>query len=251
MTLRRKKSYWQQDIKRREYGTAAAKGILLLGGITWLFYDQILMGLLLIPFLVYYLHLCKDDLLKKKKEIFQLQFKESMLALSAALNVGYSVENAMKEVVKDLNSIYPKDARIIKEYTYMVHQLNMNLPAEQVLQEFADRVGQEDVESFVAVFVTAKKSGGDSVAIIRNTVKIICDKIEVKREIEILMAAKELEFKVMTMIPLGIICYMRFSFPEFMGVLYGSIAGIIVMSVSLAVYGAAYRLGRKIVEIEV
>ena len=33
----------------------------------------------------------------------------------------------------------------------------MNAPAEQVLREFAERAGQEDVESFVHVFCGSKK----------------------------------------------------------------------------------------------
>ena len=41
----------------------------------------------------------------------------------------------------------------------------MHIPVEQVLEEFAERVPSEDVKSFVTVFVTAKKSGGDMIGI--------------------------------------------------------------------------------------
>ena len=79
----------------------------------------------------------------------------------------------------------------MREYTYMIHQLNMNVPLEQIWKEFADRVGQEDVSNFVSVFVAAKRAGGDSIEMIRNAVKQICEKIEVKREIEMTMSAKK------------------------------------------------------------
>ena len=89
------------------------------------------------------------------------------------------------------------------------------------------------------------------ISIIRNTANQIGDKIDVKREIDTMLAAKKYEFRIMTMIPFGIVLYMSVSFPEFMGKLYGSIIGTGVMTGCLIVYLGAYGLGQKIIEIEV
>ena len=88
-------------------------------------------------------------------------------------------------------------------------------------------------------------------SIIRNTADQIGDKIDVKREIDTMLAAKKYEFQVMSVIPFGIVLYMTVSFPEFMGNLYGNIAGRGVMTGCLIIYLDAYGLGRKIIEIEV
>ena len=55
----------------------------------------------------------------------------------------------------------------------------------------------------------------------------------------------------MCVVPLGMMLYMRFSFFEFLSVLYGNTLGVLVMTVCLAVYIAAYRIGKKIIQIEV
>ena len=60
-----------------------------------------------------------------------------------------------------------------------------------------------------------------------------------------------MEFRVMTVVPFGIILYMRLAFSEFMGVLYGNALGVSVMSICLGVYLAAWKLGKQMVEIEV
>ena len=133
----------------------------------------------------------------------------------------------------------------------MVRQLNLNVSVEQVWKEFAGRVMLPEVDGFVTVFTLAKRSGGDSIAIIKNAVRQLGDKAEVKREIETIIAAKKLEFHVMSAIPFGIIVYMRMSFPTFMDVLYGNIVGACFMSGCLALYVAAWKLGERIVEIEV
>lgn len=88
-------------------------------------------------------------------------------------------------------------------------------------------------------------------AIIQNTVNQIGDKIDVRREIDTLLAAKRYEFKVMSIVPYVIIAYMALSFPEFTDCLYRNAVGAGVMSVCLGVYLAACVLGARLVNIEV
>lgn len=207
--------------------------------------------IVLAPVGIWYYRKLKNEYIRKKQEKFLIQFKEMIQTFSAALNTGYSIENAIKESRKELRLLYSQDELIIKEIDIMVRQLRVQLPVEQVIEEFADRVQLEDVESFAAVFVTAKRSGGDMMAIIRNTSDQIGDKIDMKREIDTVLTAKRYEFKVMSIIPFTIIAYMTLSFPEFMNCLYGNIAGIGVMTICLMIYVAAYYLGVKLIEIEV
>lgn len=188
---------------------------------------------------------------KKKEQEFQKQFREMIQTLSSALNTGYSVENAFYETQKELKIQYPEEARISRELLLITRKLRMHIPVEQVLEEFAERVPSEDVKSFVTVFVTAKKSGGDMIGIIRNTTSQIGDKIEVKREIDTLLAAKKYEFQIMSMVPYGIIAYMSLSFSDFMEELYGNVTGIGVMTLCLGIYVGAYYLGVRLLRIDV
>lgn len=251
MKYRRKKNYWQQDITRQEYFRAILQGVLLIGVVSYLFYGTVLWAILLSPYLIRYFKSWETQIIKKKKQQFQLQFKEGIQSLSAALNVGYSVENAMREAWKDLQLLYQKEEPILREFSYMTRQLDMNIPIETVLQEFASRTSEEEVQLFVTVFSMAKRSGGDMIQIIRNAVGQISEKIDVKREIETMMAAKQFEFKIMSVVPFAMICYMKISFPAFMEVLYGNILGVIIMSVCLVMYAAAFEMGKRIIEIEV
>lgn len=194
--------------------------------------------------------LVQEQAHQKEKE-FQLQFKEAILAVSSAMNIGYSVENAFREAQKELKKIYPEEARISKELQMIVRQLRVHVPMEQILEELSQRAPTEDVRNFVTVFVAAKKRGGNMIAIIQNTANQIGDKMDVKREIDTILAAKRYEFRVMSVVPYAIIGYMSLSFPEFMECLYGNILGIGVMTICLVIYLAAYYLGLRIIKIEV
>lgn len=245
------KNLWQQDIKKSEYalGFIRTTGIIL--AMSYVFYGTFTAAPFFIPVWIFYMRDWMSDVSKKKEQEFRGQFRDSIQAMAGILKAGYSVENAIREAGKDIAPMYGKDTRIRREYDRMTHQLDMKVPAVIVLEEFSKRTGQEDVENFVNVFAAAKKSGGDSIAVIRDTVKLISEKIDTEKEIETLLASQKLEFDIMCAVPFAIILYMQMTFGEFLSVLYDNAAGSMVMTVCLAIYLGAYWLGRRIVCIEV
>ena len=251
MRLHIPKNCWQQDITKREYSWITIKSIAITGITAWLFYRSLWAVFLLAPVGGWNFWMLVQEQANQKEKEFQLQFKEAILAVSSAMNIGYSVENAFREAQKELKKIYPEEARISKELQMIVRQLRVHVPMEQILEELSQRAPTEDVRNFVTVFVAAKKSGGNMIAIIQNTANQIGDKMDVKREIDTILAAKRYEFRVMSVVPYAIIGYMSLSFPEFMECLYGNILGIGVMTICLVIYLAAYYLGLRIIRIEV
>ena len=62
------------------------------------------------------------------------------------------MENAIKEVQRDLQIMYDRHTLIVREFTYMVRQLNLNVTAEAAWKDFAARVALPEVDTFVTVF---------------------------------------------------------------------------------------------------
>ena len=86
---------------------------------------------------------------------------------------------------------------------------------------------------------------------IRNTVFCIRQKQETLQEIETSLAGKVMEQNVMSMIPLLILAYVKFTSSEFLSVMYGNLTGVTIMVLCFLVYVLAYFWGRKIVRVEV
>ena len=122
---------------------------------------------------------------------------------------------------------------------------------EELFIDLGKRSGVEDIENFAAVFYAAKRTGGDMTKVIQKVARMLGDKIEVKREIDTLLAAKKYEFQIMSMVPYGIIAYMSLSFSDFMEELYGNVTGIGVMTLCLGIYVGAYYLGVRLLRIDV
>ena len=242
----------------RRYPIGAREGLwcLLVGVaqtalIAWLFYRSV-WGMLLFPAVVlWYLGRYRRERLQKWQERLLNEFKDAMQAVSSALLAGYSMENAWREAEKELEELHGSTSLMLVE----VHQINagieMNEPLEKLLADFGARSGCEDIESFAEVFSFAKRSGGDFVKIIRTTVQKLVGKIEVEREIATVLAGKKLEGRVMSAMPITILAYMAFSSGDFLDVLYGNTAGILIMSAALAVYAVAMGLSGHILDIQV
>ena len=188
---------------------------------------------------------------KKRAVEMKRQFMDSMQMLTVSLQAGYSVENSIREAVKELARVYEPEAFILQEFQIMETQLAVNRNMEDLFMDFGERSAIDDIQSFAEVFFTAKRSGGDLIAVIRNTVFCIRQKQETLQEIETSLAGKVMEQNVMSMIPLLILAYVKFTSSEFLSVMYGNLTGVTIMVLCFLVYVLAYFWGRKIVLVEV
>ena len=192
----------------------------------------------------------KKTLCEKRRDMLGAQFKDAILALSSALQAGYSAENAWREAWQEMICIYGEEGLITREFGAMVKAISVNETPEQVLEDFAMRAGIDEIVSFAQVFRLAKRSSGDLVSIIDSISRTISEKLRVREEIVTVTTAKQLEHTIMSVVPAAIILYLRFAFVGFLNVLYEGVFGRTVMTICLLIYGVAVLLGWRMVRSE-
>ena len=245
-------NYSEYVLNRREKVMYYSLGIIFFFLVGHVFYNSVIVSILLTSLSFLFVKNIKKDLLAKEKTNIKIQFKEGIYAISSALNAGYSIERSFQEAVRDLKLIYiDSSTPIINEFEIITRKVEMNIPIETVLMDFAIRSEIDDIKDFAEVFVTCKRTGGDIIKVIKDTSKNIAEKIEINREIELVIAAKKFEQKIMSIIPFGIILYLRISNPGFLDIMYSTIMGNIIMTVCVLIYYISYRLGNKIINIKV
>ncbi len=227
------------------------EGLFILLVIAEVFYSSIWAVLFLSPLLVPIYQRRKRSMEEKRQQELVLEFKECMNSILTALKAGYSCENAFREAEAEMEFLYGKGSEIGKELSLIAGGLDNNVPLEKLLMQFAERSRSEEIQDFAEVFAVARKSGGDMAEILRRTISQIQDRIDVEREIRILVSSKKLEQLIMDVVPFGIIAYIGISAHGFFDVMYHNAAGITVMTMCLIVYGAAFWLSEKIIAIEV
>lgn len=219
--------------------------------ISYLFYRSYLVFLAVLPLFKMFLKERKKDACRKRVQKLEEQFLVAMQTVITSLTAGYSVETAFEDTLKELPLIYREDDMIVQEMRSIVSQLKMNQNLEQLLQSLAVRSGIEDIRNFAEIFAISKRSGGNLIAIIRNTIQSITRKNETRKEIQVVLSAKKMEQNLMSIIPCLILFYVQTVSPGFLDSMYHNVAGVVIMTISLGIYAAAVWWGRKIVNIEV
>lgn len=224
---------------------------LLIGVMAYLFYDSVFAFFLLIPFAVLSLKRKKEQLCRKRKQQLEIEFRDVILSVSSNLQAGYSIENAFQEAYKELVILYGKNSLMAQELCLLFRKLANNEQLEDALLNLAKRSGVQDIRDFADIFQIAKRGGGNMRAVIANTAEIIGDKQAVRLEIDTVMSEKKIEQTIMRYIPFFIIFYISITSKGYFESLYHNVAGWLIMTAALAVYGLACKLSDKILNIEV
>ncbi len=243
--------YGTYEFTRRELivNILAYIGLDLL--VSWLFFHSVPVAAIFLPGMILFLRERKKSLLEKRKREMLKQFTTGMQLTGASLQAGYAVENAFREALPELSKIYPPDSFIIKEFMHINSQIANSVPVESILMDMSRRCHIDDIRNFAEVFQTAKRSGGDLILIIRNTVSDIQEKAETREQIEADISGKILEQNIMSFIPILIIGYVDLTSPEFLSVCYSTVPGRLTMCICLFIYFLAFLWGRKVMNIKV
>ncbi len=225
--------------------------LLMIALISYVFYDLIYAALIFLPMIFLFLRYVKWGLIRKRKDLLKIQFRDMIDSIASALKAGYSIENAFYESRKDMLRLHGRDSLIVKELDYFFLKLENGIPLETILSDFASRTGVEDISDFSEIFVLAKRNGGDFTGIIGKTVRIMKEKDETEREISVILSGRKYEQRVMCIIPICIVIYLRITSRDFLSVLYHNPAGAVIMTACLAVYIASYLISLKLIDIRV
>lgn len=216
----------------------------------YLFYQIWLLSLLggglgAIGYLVYR----KRFMANKQRWELMAEFKDAMDSMVSALVAGYSMENAVTEAYHDLMLLKGQETPMIQELYRIRQKLRLQHPLDELLLDLGRRSGVEDMVTFAQIYVTARRSGGNLVKVMKRTAENIGEKMEMQREIQTMIAGKKMEATCMMIIPLLIILYLQVCSPGFLAPLYGNGMGALFMSVALIIYIVSVIWSRQIMNI--
>ena len=216
--------------------------------ISILFYGTIYAVVILLPLGVPIYREQKRRIINKKKKELKVQFKDMLMVMSDSLKTGYSVSNALKESYKDMVSMYGRYSYICEELRIMISKIKLNVREEDIFKDFAKRTGLREAILFSRIFSVAKRTGGNMTEVIGSVTDSIVLKENVREEIEVSITEKKTEQKIMTLIPMALILYVKVMSPDFLNIMYETNAGRIVMTICLVLYILAFLWAQKIVE---
>ncbi len=240
---------YRLSFKEEALLAAGAGGVLFLGA--FVFYNSLLPAvLLIIPAVILLRKPVQNRLAMKRRMKLKKQFLSGVTLLGDYLKSGYSVENAIVKSVRELGELWGKDSDIVREWQKMAAELRISKTPEELFRDLGIRSRIPEIREFSELFAIVKRSGEQLSEIVKDTANLLTEQFAVEDQIRTVTAAKRFEQRIMDIMPLAILLYIRFSSPDLLSPLYTGAFGRILMSACILLYGAALYLSGRILKIQ-
>lgn len=191
----------------------------------------------------------REQLRKKRQHELGVQFRDMLESITTSLSAGDTVYQAFESAWSDIRLQYGESSYLALELEQIVQAPRSGLTLETMLKDFAGRSGSEDIESFSNVFAVSYGVGGNMKDVMRRTHDIITDKMAITDEIRTKLSANKLELNVITVAPVFLMLLLR-STNESFAEKFASPGGVVCITIAIVIFASAFRMGRRIVEIE-
>lgn len=238
----------------------AAVGYLFYGGIgkdefgnsttlTWILNVVISTGVGIAAGIAF-LPIRTEQIISSRKRKLNTQFRDMLEALNTSLGAGKNVTDAFYAVHEDLKVQYDDDADILKELEIIISGMVNNVDIEDLLLDFGIRSGNDDILSFANVFKVCYRKGGNIKDTIRNTHRILSEKMEISEDIETIVSGNKSQQNIMLVMPVALIGMMKMMSPDF-AANFVTPAGIIATTIAVGLFVASYYVGKVVLDIKV
>lgn len=240
--------YHVYHMTRMDRLTACGLGVVLGVAVGYVFFNSCVAAAVIAVVAGIYLQEPFREYLKKKRlKKLLLEFKDLLETLTASYSAGQTTTKAFSDALNEMSDLFGEDADIVTELKMINVGLQHNYNIEDLLLNFAQRSGLDDVDSFANVFEVCNRKGGNLKQIVGETRNVINDKIEIEMEIQTMVAASKNELNIMMVMPFIIMLTMRGLGDSMTG---NSLVNIIVKLIALGIFAAAYVIGSKLIEIK-
>ncbi len=211
---------------------------------------------ILIPFIVgviagkMFLPMRTKQILKKRRKQLSIQFRDMLDGITTSLGAGNNVMNSFHAVYDDLKIQYEEDAFILKELEILLSGIQSNFNIEDMLEDFGQRSGIDDIASFANVFKVCYRKGGNIQEVIQSTHGILSQKMEIKEEIETTIAGNKMDQMIMIILPIALVGIIKVMSPEF-AANFVTATGLVATTIAVGLFIAAYYIGKIIMDIKV
>lgn len=224
-------------------------GLIASGSVLYLFYENIFVSLIVGALCgIAFIPIRTKQMIKKRRQKLSLQFRELLDALSTSIGAGKNVQDAFQGAIEDLSLQFTPESDIVRELETICAGMYNNIAIEDLLLNFAARSGIEDIANFANVFATCYRKGGNINEVIKNTAEIIGDKIEIKMELQTMVAGQKNEMNIMLVMPALFIIVMKSMGGGLIDL--STPIGILSTTGALAIFVLAYFAGQWITNIK-
>lgn len=184
-------------------------------------------------------------LINRRRRAFTEQLGDCLTTVANALRAGYSFQQAMDVVAKEM------EPPISSEFERMSTDIAMGVTLEDAMEQMNNRVGSPDFDLVVTAVLIQREIGGNLAQILDTISETIQERIRMKREISALTAQGRFSAWVLLMLPFAMAAFCWMFNRDQMQVFVTEESGHIALAVAIILELIGYVIIQRIVDIEV
>jgi tight adherence protein B len=182
---------------------------------------------------------------QRRGATFVAQLPDTLQLLSASLQAGYGLLQAIDTVTKEA------PAPTSSEFSRVLTEARLGMPLEQALESMAVRIGNEDFHWVVMAINIQRQVGGNLAQVLETTAGTLREREQLRRQVKVLSAEGRISAVILSLLPFLLAGYMAVVNPEYVGELFRHFIGKVMVAGALGLMVAGVLWMRKLVKIEI
>lgn len=181
----------------------------------------------------------------RRRAAFQSGLADVLQLMAGSLTAGYSLLQALDAVARE------SEGPIAEELDRALLQARIGMPLEDALETIADRMRSVDFAWVVMAIRVQREIGGNLSEVLLNVAATLRERDRIKRQVGVLSAEGRLSAWVLGGLPVVFAIYLFLTQPQYIGVLFTTPLGIMMVVVGLLIFLAGVFWLSKTVKVEV
>jgi tight adherence protein B len=182
---------------------------------------------------------------RKRLLAFEKMLPDTLTLLAGSLRAGYSFLQGVEAVAQET------DEPMAGELRRAIAEARLGRPMEEALGDIGVRMASQDFEWAVMAIRIQREVGGNLAELLQTVAETMNQRTRLRGEVKALTAEGRMSAIVVALLPIAIGGYMSMVAPDYIGTLFSSTVGWIMVGGSGVLAAAGFVWLRKIVNIEV
>lgn len=175
----------------------------------------------------------------------QQQLPDGLMMIAGSMRAGLGFAPSLESLARDV------EPPLAQEFALVLREQRMGVKMEEALAHFNDRVPVADVTLFVSAVNISRDVGGNLAESMASLADTLRRRLIMENKVKSLTSQGRLQGIVMAMMPVGIMGFLTFAYPQTMTAMYHTPLGWAVISVAAVMEYLGYRMCRKITSIDI
>lgn len=180
----------------------------------------------------------------KRQQAFMNQLPDVLQLLAGSLRAGHSLLQGLDTVTREAG------APASNEFARVIGQTRLGMPLEHALDGVVQRVGTDDFRWVLIAINIQRQVGGNLSALLETMAATLRDRDQLRRQVQVLSAEGRVSAWILSLLPFALAGYLAVVNGEYIGALFGSDVGRVMVVGALMFMVAGIFWMRKIVRIE-